>query len=201
MNKRSSFQRLLAHAVVMVNNGQKYQRVTAVAEARMQYNGAIALLDLLADEKSVDSPRVDALLEHVHGLLARICCNGREFEPAVAHWEEQLALHAKLYGANAIGLVDISVSLCKNYLEHLNKPSEARAVAGKACEIVTENGSQAGASAIYVYYYLCLCERGAGNKAAAAVALNRALAMLDANPSIISRVEAHVIRSLASEFA
>lgn len=201
MNKRSSFQRLLAHAKIMVHNGQKYQRVTAVAEARMQYNGALALLDLLADEKSVDSPSVDALLEQVHGILARICCDRREFEPAATHWEEQLALHAKLYGANAIGLVDIYVSLCKNYLEHLNKPSEARAVAGKACEIVAENGSQAGASAIYVYYYLYLCERGAGNNAVAAVALKRALAILDANPSIVSPVEAHVIRLLASDFA
>ncbi len=201
MNKRSSFQLLLDHAEIMIIDGQKYESVPAMAEARLQYNGALTLLNWLAEDKPTDSQRMDILRERVHGILASVCQRKRELEPAVAHWEAQLALHTKSYGANAIGLVDIYVSLCKTYLEHLNKPSEARAVAEKAFEIFTENGSQASASAIFVNYYLCLCERVAGNKAAAAVAINRAVAMLDANPSIISPVEANVIRALASEFA
>lgn len=201
MNKRSSFQRLLAHAKIMVHNGQKYQMVTAMAEARLQYDAALAVLNGLAADTTMASQEVDTLLERVHGILARICRDRREFEQAATHWQEQLALHAKLFGASAIGLVDIYVSLCNIYLIRQNKVIEAKAAAEKAFVILTETGSQASASAIFVNYYLCLCERSAGNRAVAEVAINRALAILEANPSIIPPVEAHVIRALASEFA
>lgn len=201
MNNRSSFQLLLDHAEVMIIDGQKYERLPAMAEARVQYNGGLTLLNWLADGKPADSHRMDILRERVHGLLANVCYRKREFEQAASHLEEQLALHAKLFGASALGLVDIYVSLSNTYLTRQNKISEARAAAEKAFEIVTENGSQASASAIFVNYYICLCERSVGNKAAAAVAIKRAVVMLDANPSILSLVEANVIRALAGEFA
>lgn len=201
MNKGSSFQRLLAHAKIMVNCGQKYEQVRAIADARLQYDAALAVLNGLAADTTTASQVVDVLRERVHGLLASICDRRREFELAAMHWEEQLALQVKSFGANAIGLVDIYVSLSKTYLDHLNKVSEAKAAAEKACEIVAENGSQNSASAIYANYYLCLCELSNGNKAAAVVALNRALAMLDANPSSVPPIATKIIRIVASEFA
>ncbi|MDO8644172.1 MAG: hypothetical protein Q7S00_04295, partial [bacterium] len=52
--------------------------------------------------------------------------------------KEQIAQHAKSFGDSASGLVDIYVSLCGVYLNHLNKVSDARAAAEKALEILAE---------------------------------------------------------------
>lgn len=201
MDNRKAFQRLLDHAETMVQCGQEYEGLNAMTEARMQYEAALAVLNVLAAVSTVARQEAVVPLERVHGLLACICKRKREFEQAAVHWEEQIALQVKSCGDSASGLVDIYVSLCDVYLHHLNKESAAKAAAEKALEILAEDGSQVCASAVFVNYYLCLCERSAGNKAAAAVALKRALAILDVNPSIIPRVEAHVIRALAGEFA
>lgn len=201
MDNRKSFQRLLDHAETMVQCGQEYEGFSAMPEARMQYDAALAVLNVLAADTTVARQEAVVPLERVHGLLASLCQRKREFEQAANHWKEQIAQHAKSFGDSASGLVDIYVSLCGVYLNHLNKVSDARAAAEKALEILAENGSQVSSSAIFVNYYLCLCHRSAGNKAAAAVALNRAVAMLDFNPALITPVEANVIRALASEFA
>lgn len=201
MDNSKSFQVLLDQTELMISTGQTCEQVTAMVAARMQYDAALAVLKTLAAYTAMASQKVDILLERVHGLLASICDRSREYEQAVRHWEEQLALHGKVFGDRAHGLVDIYVSLSNIYLERLNKVAEAKAAAEKAFEILSENSCEVSASAIKVNFHLGLCELRTGNKAAAAVAFERALAMLDANPSLVTPIEDIVIRKHARELA
>jgi hypothetical protein len=206
MDSRNSLQRLLDHAETMVQCGQEYEVANAVAQARMQFIAALAVLNGLAADTTLPSQIVGTPLAQVHGLLASICFSKQEFEQAINHGEAQRALHEKTSGARSIGLLAIDVMLSRAYFR-LDEIGAAKAAAQSAEKIISE---------IFAYYsvtkhllpvcpavvdvYVCLfhCENRVGDKVAAAAAINRALAIVDAHPEIVDADQAIVIRRFAS---
>jgi tetratricopeptide (TPR) repeat protein len=138
MDNHNLFQLLLDRVKALISAGLKHEQKQEMANARIQYEAALAELKTFAADTTMvrsDEEKICDMCQHVHGILASICERSSEYQQAANHWEEQLALSTKLYGDRCIILLGIHVSLSHTYFK-LRKEDEGKAAAARAYEVI-----------------------------------------------------------------
>ncbi len=171
--------------------------VGGACDAIVLWQDAIELLILCRAWTKTGQDDVHALQDDLYGSLGEVLLRRREPQDAVINFENQLLAHVRRFGHSSVGLFKIYFNLATAYLG-IHNIETARTFANRGIDLSAERGGLVVPYLVRIYYVLCRIERHSFNNEAGKAAIERALALVKADPKLLPADEAALLESIAA---